>query len=79
MAGSGPRSSSRTRRTRFTPYWERERLQKALKSGTAFRAALRFSACDRTQAFATLPGLRFDIMIRVRTQLRFRMWQAQLA
>ena len=65
-AGAGPKSRSRSKRARFAPHWERERLQAALKTGGAFRAALRFNAGDRAQAFATLPGLRTDLMIRVR-------------
>ncbi|KAK9845283.1 hypothetical protein WJX81_002294 [Elliptochloris bilobata] len=62
--GSGSGRRSRSKRTRFAAHWERERLQAALKTGGAFRAPLRFNACDRTQAFATLPGLRSDIMVR---------------
>lgn len=61
-----PGSRARSKRPRFAPHWERERLQAALKSGGAHRAALRFSAADRAQAFATLPGLRTDVMVRVR-------------
>jgi hypothetical protein len=65
-SGPGRGTRSRTRPTRFAPHWEREQLQRALKAGGAFRAALRFSAADRSQAFATLAGLRSDVMVRVR-------------
>ncbi|KAL6768182.1 RNB1 [Auxenochlorella protothecoides x Auxenochlorella symbiontica] len=39
-------------------------LQQGLKRGTLFRAVIRYNASDTSQAFATLPGLSHDILIK---------------
>ena len=50
---------------RFPHYLVHEDVGKGLKKGTLMRASIRVSMQDRSQAFATVPGLPSDLMIRV--------------
>ncbi len=55
-------------RTRHSEYWPQDLLQKGFKNMELFRSVMRINAGDKTQAYASLPGLSADIFIRVRTQ-----------
>lgn len=53
------------KKARFPAYASHEELGQGLKRGQYFKANLRVNAHDRSQAFATLPDLPSDLMIRV--------------
>ena len=57
------------RKQRYREHLSHEELGQGLKRGSLFRAPFRVNAHDRTQAFATVPGLPSDLMIRVRLRL----------
>lgn len=56
-------------RTRHSEHWPQDLLQKGFKRMELFRSFLRVNAGDKTQAYASLPGLSADIFIRVRSDL----------
>lgn len=62
-----PRQSGRPKQ-RYPQYLPSELVGQGLKKGALIRASIRINAQDRTQAFATVPGLPSDLMIRVRPQ-----------
>lgn len=51
-------------RTRHSEYWPQDLLQKGFKNMKLFRSVMRINAGDKTQAYASLPGLSADIFIR---------------
>ncbi|KAL0033647.1 hypothetical protein WJX79_009647 [Trebouxia sp. C0005] len=51
-------------RTRHSEYWPQDLLQKGFKSMELFRSVMRINAGDKTQAYASLPGLSADVFIR---------------
>ncbi|KAL0046957.1 hypothetical protein WJX82_002966 [Trebouxia sp. C0006] len=51
-------------RTRHSEYWPQDLLQKGFKNMELFRSVMRINAGDKTQAYASLPGLSADIFIR---------------
>ena len=51
---------------RFPHYLAHEDVGKGLKQSSLMRASIRVNMQDRSQAFATVPGLPSDLMIRVR-------------
>jgi DIS3-like exonuclease 2 len=61
VAGMGVRKL----KLRYPEHMGQEELMRGLKRGLLFRASIRVNASDRSQAFATLPGLPSDVMIRV--------------
>ncbi len=66
---SGSRRSSS--KQRYPQYLPSEALGQGLKKGALIRATIRINAQDRTQAFATVPGLPSDLMIRVGHSLTY--------
>lgn len=68
-ARRGPRRQSSNSRLNassklnYAEYWEADDVEDGLRSGVLFRSTLRCSASDRSQAFATLPGLPHDVFI----------------
>ena len=66
-AAAQPSSSRRSgSKQRYPQYLPSDVVGQGLKKGTLIRATIRINAQDRTQAFATVPGLPSDLMIRVR-------------
>lgn len=53
-------------RVRHSAYWPQDILQKGFKKMELFRSVIRINAGDRSQAYASLPGLSADMFIRVR-------------
>ena len=66
---SGSRQSGRPKQ-RYPQHLASELVGQGLKKGALIRACIRINAQDRSQAFATVPGLPTDLMIRVRPQWR---------
>ncbi|KAK9829114.1 hypothetical protein WJX72_003965 [[Myrmecia] bisecta] len=62
--GSSGRSRSRSKQGNCKPYMSAEELQCGLKLGWLFRVKFRVNATDRSQAFASIPGLKTDAMVR---------------
>jgi len=50
---------------RYPQYMAHDQVGQGLKKGVLIRATIRISAQDRSQAFATVPGLPSDLMLRV--------------
>ena len=65
-AASAQQSRSRQSKHRYPHYLAPEEVGQGLKRGALIRATIRINAQDRAQAFATVPGLPSDLMIRVR-------------
>ena len=63
----GANGLAMTNRTRHSEHWPQDLLQKGFKRMELFRSFLRVNAGDKTQAYASLPGLSADIFIRVRS------------
>ena len=63
-------SGSRHSKQRYPHYLASEEVGQGLKMGALIRATIRINPQDRAQAFATVPGLPSDLMIRVRPQYR---------
>ena len=53
------------RKQRYKEHLGHAELAQGLKGGALLRAPIRVNAHDRSQAFATAPGLPSDLMIRV--------------
>ena len=54
---------------RHPQYMAHDQVGQGLKKGVLIRTTIRISAQDRSQAFATVPGLPSDLMLRVCPQL----------
>ena len=66
MHQSSSSKQSSGAKQRFPHYLAHEDVGKGLKQGSLMRASIRVNMQDRSQAFATVPGLPSDLIIRVR-------------